>query len=390
MKLNKDKTRVLIVSHFLINPLVNAASSTSIRNYLLDKVRKVTQIELPFPNSKEKYSYILIFENGLRKVFFRLLAIKNPEWLSYLIQSFAVVYLLLKYISKYNLCIACDNLSFMSVLIFRKLGLIRKLIYYSVDYVEERFPNKVLNRVYHLMDKIACKSSDVNWVVAKEQIIGRKDNGLSIDSHAAFKVVPIAFRNKEINIKTIDQIQYYNLAFIGGLRESTGIQFAISALPELIKKYPRIKIIIIGGGNYRKNLEELTKELGVSKNVEFLGMIASHKKVVKILTKCSIGLAPYAPVENSISFRSDPGKIRLYLACGLPVVTTKIATSGKILVDNKAGLISHYNETGLSKAISYLLSNKNRYLKYRNEAIRLSNKYDLDSILNLAFKQLPT
>lgn len=388
MKLLKSSSSVLILSHFFIHPFKNESTSTVIRKFLIDKVKKIVQIEQPFPESKEKYSLEYFYLDAKLKNRIKFQSIKKPYWLSYLIDPINVIYRVLNTFSKYDFCIACDNLSFISVLPLKKIGLIKKLVYYSVDYMEIRFQNRLLNSIYHLIDKIACQNSDENWVVAKVQIEGRKENGLLVDKCAHFKVVPIGFVNREINVLNTSQINYYNLIFCGGLRESAGPQLAIGALPDIIKEFPKITLTIIGDGEYRINLEKLAINLGVSKRVKFLGMIISHKKIVKILTKCSIGLAPYAPIPGSISYRSDPGKIKLYLACGLPVITTKIATSHNVITANKAGIVIDFDEQDLAKAIYQVLKNKERYGTYRKRAISLSKRYDSDRILTYAFKDI--
>jgi len=390
MILNKDRTRALVVSHFLIDPLVNAASSTSIRNFLLKKVKQVTQIEQPFAESKETKVSILVYEDGRIKKSIKMTTVKKPTFLVYVINPIILVSLKLRHFSRYDVCIACDNLSFISMLPFRKLGIIKRLIYYSVDYVEERFQNKILNTIYHVADRLACKHSDVNWVVVKEQINGRKKNGVVIETCSPFEIVPIGFRNSEIDILPLSKIDSNLLIFVGGLRPSAGPQIAISSLNYLQKKFPKIKLAIIGGGSYQEHLKILAKELGVEKRVKFYGFVKSHKKLVKIITRGAVGLAPYTQTKNSISYKSDPGKIKLYLACGLPVVTTKIATSGKVLEKKGAGIIAEFDEKGLSESVIYLLSNNKTYKKYRNDAEKLSAFYDVDRLMSVAFKNIPS
>ncbi len=387
MRFYKDKTNVLILSHFLINPLKNAASSTSIRNFLLNKVKKIVQIEQPFPNSKEKFSYFLVFEGGQQKKSIKIRAIKKPGWLAYLVHLFMNLYFVLKTFERYDLCIACENLSFLAVLPLRKISLIRKLVYYSVDYVDERFANRLINWVYHGVDRIACKNSDVNWVVVHNQITAREKNGISIEECARFEIVPIGFRNKEIKLQPFNKIDYYQLVFCGALRETAGIQLAIEALPLILRKFPKVRLTLIGSGNYERELKDMVRKLGLKKYVNFLGAMVEHQKVVEILTKGSIGLAPYAPIPGSLSYLSDPGKIKLYLACGLPIITTKIATSGPVLVKKKAGMVIDYSKIRLYQAVSFLLGDRKRYETYRKNAISLSKKYDLDTILATAFKE---
>jgi glycosyltransferase involved in cell wall biosynthesis len=286
----------------------------------------------------------------------------------------------------WDLIVACDNLSFFSILLLKKLGLVKKTIYYSVDYVTERFENRIINWTYHYVDRLAIYNSDVNWVVAKEQIIAREKNGIDLKKAAPFEVVPIGFRAKEVNITPVSKLDFYNLVFCGTLRESAGPHLVIEALPKVLKKFPKTHAIFIGGGN-KSDLVTLAKKLRVQNRVRFYQDVDDHKKLVRVLTKCSIGLAPYIPAPGSISLTSDPGKIKLYLLCGLPVVTTKVATSHKIIARNKAGRVIDHNADSLAKSVIYLLSSKKRYTEYKEAAIRLGHKFDSDRIFKKALSK---
>ncbi|OGM31317.1 hypothetical protein A2803_03945 [Candidatus Woesebacteria bacterium RIFCSPHIGHO2_01_FULL_44_21] len=374
---------MVILSHFLINPIANAASSTSLRNFLLARAKRVVQIEQPFPNSKDKFVYVLEYKEGKLVNKMKYKAIKRPSWFAYLVHPLINLYFLLKVGLKEELAIACDNLSFVSVYPLRKLGFIGSTIYYSVDYVEKRFDNKLLNVIYHLIDRFALYNSDVNWVVNKKQIEARRKNGVDLNRCASFKVVPIGFRSAEIAIKPVSKIDYYHLVFCGTLRETAGPELPVLALPKIRKKLPNVHVTFVGGGD-RTKLVELAKQLKIEKYVEFKQNIVSHKNLVNILTKCSIGLAPYEPTPGSMSINSDPGKIKLYLLCGLPVITTKVATSYKAINQAVAGEVISYSKDALADAVIKILADKKKYISYKSKAIKLGEKYDSDNIFREA------
>ncbi len=388
MVLSKNSTKILVISHFLISPLENAASSSIIRDFLKDKAFRITQVELPFSDSRENYLYKLIFENGEVKKEEKMKIIKKPDWLAYIIHPLISFFLVFKDFKGFDLCIACENLSFIAMFPLRKVGIIKRIVYYSVDYVEVRFSNRIINNMYHWFDRVACNNSDVNWVVNEKQIQGRKNNGVNISKCSSFEVVPIAFRNKDIEVLPVEKISYYNLMFCGTLRDSAGPDLVVKALPYLLKRFPKIKATFVGNGEAKNKLVKLARDLKVSRRIVFYHNVSKQSEVVKILTKGSIGLAPYTPYPGSISFNSDPGKIKLYLACGLPVITTNIATSGRRIQKNKAGLVVNYSEKELAKAIIYLLQNRKRYTVYKEASIRLSEKYDADVVLKKAFRYL--
>lgn len=383
-KFSKNSS-VLILSHYLLSPLDNdSAASTAIRNHLLPKVGKLVQIEQPFSESKDDYFYKLIFEGGIQKSKKAYIIIKKPLWLAYIFHPLVAFFEVLVSNPRFDITIACESLSFLAVIPFRKIGLVKKLVYYSVDYVPERFRNRFVNSIYHFLDRIACYNSDLNWVVAKEQIDGRFENGVKRAKSSPFRIVPIGFRLSEIEVKPISKIKYYNLVFVGTVRPSAGARLIVEALPKIAKKFPKIKVTFAGGGEYIGELKELARKLKVTKHVEFLGYIDKHKDLVKLVTDKSIGLAPYAPELESISQRSDPGKIKLYLACGLPVITTQVATSSQTIERGEAGLVIDYDKERLSKAVVDILKDKKRYKKYKKAALLLSQEYDVDKILGRA------
>lgn len=368
--------KILISSHFLIDPIVNAASSTSLQKLLVSKNIQVTQIEYPFANSRDKYAYVVSSQKK-GKFIKKYKVVRNPEWLSYIAHPIFFSFIFLKSINRYELGIAFENLSFLVMFFLKKLGFIKSLIYYSVDYVPRRFENNFLNFIYHSLDRFAVYNSDANWVVAKEQVKARNKNGIDLKKSAPFEIVPIGFRSKDIKIRPISKIDFYSLMFCGTLRESAGPEIIVKALPKIAEKFPKIRLTLIGKGD-KKPLLQLAKELKVLHKVKFLQNLDNHNKLTKILTKGSIGLAPYAPVANSISYNSDPGKIKLYLLCGLPVITTSIATSHKLISQANAGRVVQYKEDKFAEEVIFMLSDKRRYAEMKSSAIELGKNFDSD------------
>jgi glycosyltransferase involved in cell wall biosynthesis len=93
---------------------------------------------------------------------------------------------------------------------------------------------------------------------------------------------------------------------------------------------------------------------------------------------CSFAVAPYEP--GTISQYTDPGKVKNYLSCGLPVVLTKVPLIWKEIVDNKAGLAVRYNKEELQLAMMRLMTDKKLVLQYRDNAYLLGKRYRWDKI----------
>lgn len=387
MHLHKNKTRALLITHFAIR-LDQGPAAPAFLHYLRKHTRKVAYIEHPFPYAPIQYSFLTIYENGEIKKSIKVSNIKGPAFLQFIYHFLLTHYFFLRAGPFFDVCISCESLSLISVMMYRKLGLIKRIIYNSMDYMEHRFKNALLNHIYHSIDRLACKTSDVNWVGTKQQIIARKNIGFNLKNYAKFEVIPNTYINEEIEILPAEKVNFYQLVFIGGVFKTIGLDLVINTLQRLVKKFPQIRLVIIGKGEYEIILKKLVKKLKLQKYVKFLGFIEKFKDATKIISSSSIGMATFLPEPDSLSYYSDPSKVRLYLACGLPVITTTVSTIGPLLIKKNAGIVIPYNENGLFRAISFMLSNQKRYVSFKKSAINLAKKFDLSFILDRAIRKL--
>ena len=65
-----------------------------------------------------------------------------------------------------DIYIAIDPLNALPGVFLKKLGLVKKTIFYSVDYTPTRFENVFLNAAYQKIDKFCAKFSDEVWNVS--------------------------------------------------------------------------------------------------------------------------------------------------------------------------------------------------------------------------------
>lgn len=389
MKLSKNST-VLILSHFYEKTVAGGSPHQELKDFLLPKVKKVYYIEHPFPYATDHRSSMAIYEKGILKKQFFTPPITGPQAIFYILDPIFTFYFLMRAKSSFDLCVALDNLNTVSVLPFKKLGIIKKLIFYTIDFTPKRFENKLLNLFYHLFDRIACYTSDVIWVTSKRAIEGRIKNGINEKKSAPSIILPLGAKLDRINMLPIQKINKYQIAFVGHLIEKQGLQIVLKSLPYIIDKIPKVKLVIIGRGEYEKKLKFLTKELKIAECVEFKGFVKDHKIVEKILCNSRIGVAPYQPFKESYTFYGDPNKPKLYLACGLPIVITNVPEFASIIGEKKAGFVVDYTVESISGAILTLLSNDSLYKTYRKNAISLSKEFSTDVLIeNALTKSLP-
>src|SRR5439155_2824259 len=85
------------------------------------------------------------------------------------------------------------------------------------------------------------------------------------------------------------------MVYLGHLLEKQGVQLVIEALPLILERERRARLVIIGDGPHGQALRDLAQARGVAAAVSFEGYSDDHEAIEERLLECSIGVAPYAP-----------------------------------------------------------------------------------------------
>lgn len=278
----------------------------------------------------------------------------------------------------WDLYIGADNLNTFAGIILKRLGLVKRVVFYTVDFVPNRFSNKTLNNFYHWVEKFAVLYSDEVWILSPRVIEGRREIlGLDKRYDKKQKLVPEGVWIERIERKPFEKINKQSAVFVGHLVERMGVQLVIESIPDIIKTNPKFMFIVIGKGEYRAQLEKLVKKLGVSKHVEFKGYVPDHKDVETIIALCGVGIATYTKEDASgLTYFADPAKTKLYLGAGLPVVMTDTFYNAYDIEKAGGGIVAGDNPVAVGKAIVSIIKNEKRLRKYRDDASSFAREFD--------------
>ncbi|MBI2613563.1 MAG: glycosyltransferase family 4 protein [Candidatus Levybacteria bacterium] len=373
---------VAIVTHTRTTGL-----SQFLKDWLLNKTKKLVFIGHPLYPSTESNSLMEIYEKGALKKNYNSPFIFKSGILLYIKDAFLTFYFFLKMGSKIDIAVGVNNLNTAALLLLKKMNFIKKVVYHTVDYAPIRFENKLLNNVYHAIDKWCCYNADILWNSSGRMNEGRIKNGMDKNKIAKTIITPDGSNfdpEKRLGISEIDRKM---VVFLGHLRERLGLELLVESFSDVVAFVKDAKLLIIGDGPLLNKLKNMVKELKISKNVEFTGFIERHSDVDNKLRKAAIGIAVFEPDKNSYEYYSDAGKPKVYLAAGLPVVITKVPEIADEIDAKKAGFAIEYDKKELAKAIVTLLKNDKLYEDYRKNAIELSKKYIWNSLFYEAFSQ---
>lgn len=157
-------------------------------------------------------------------------------------------------------------------------------------------------------------------------------------------------RIKPVNNDTIHIIAVCRLV------KKKGLDYAIKALAEVVKKHKNIHFTILGEGEERQYLELLIRQLKLQNYVTLFGW-ANQEQVVSFLNRSHIFVLPSckAPDGNE---EGIPNALKEAMAMGLITVATQHAGNSELIDDKKTGfLVPEKNTVKLAEIISYIIEN---------------------------------
>ncbi len=279
--------------------------------------------------------------------------------------------------------VGVDPLNAFVGVFLKKFGKTNKLIYYTIDYVPQRFGNHIMNWIYHWLDTFCVKHADETWNVSPRIADARKkQKGLDGVNFSKQKVVPIGIWYDQVKRYPFSKIKKHQLFFIGHLMESAGVQMVLEAIPEIIIQIPDFHFLIVGGGEYEEYLRSLAKKLDINNSVTFTGWVKDRKKLDTIMSDSAAAVALYDPKTTKTTWFSDPTKLKDYLSASLPIILTDVPHNAYDIEKHGCGIVINYTKDEVVYAVLNLLKDETKLEKFRKNALQYVQKYDWNAIFD--------
>ncbi len=287
----------------------------------------------------------------------------------------------------FDYCICLESVNTLAAILLRKLGRVKKVVYYVSDYSPNRYPSKWFNYIYLELDRFCATHADYIWDVSPAMQKARIKVGLNPSFSAPVIPVPNGLYPDQIKANPLRRVNKQALAYMGTLTADNGPDVAIEALALVLKKFKRTKLHIIGGTERDIVwLDKIVKKINLAESVIFHGFVPESSKMSEILRSCSIGLAPYRDMPGSIRQYADAGKIRAYCAAGLAVVTSHVPPLGKEVEKKGGAIVTNDDPKSFAKAISTIFNDEKLYLRLRKNAIAFAKDSTWENTFSNAFK----
>ena len=193
------------------------------------------------------------------------------------------------------------------------------------------------------------------------------------------KVLDTAYAKKKLNIQ--GRIIFY----FGFLRPDRGIEYALEAMKIIIKKHPDVKLIIAGkahmfsffeGEAYVNRLKNLTRELGLSKNVIFINRYISEQELPLYFSSADLFVLPYTE-EGIIGASGVMSKI---LHFGKPIIFTRVYRFSELWNLDSMPIAEPENSGSLANVITRLLESAPLRERVGKELGELAIKESWDNV----------
>jgi len=369
--------KVVLATHYLVY-----GASQALREYLIDqRTHSLLFIAHPLNGDTQGGSYFeKIYSGNLikkeiisaRKTFGIIDYIKEITW---------NIKAVLQQKDRYDLFIGVDNLNAFAGILLKKTGFVKKVIYYTIDFTPVRFENRILNFIYHSLDKFCMANSDETWNVSSRIAEGReKFRGLDRTKYSMQKIVPIGIWFNRTSRVPFKSVKKHQLLFVGNLLKKQGVHHVLEAIPIILKEIEDFHFLVIGGGDYEEELKEQTRILGIEPYVTFTGWVKDRKVLDGLISDSALAIAMYEKYDKmgnlTYTYFADPTKLKDYLCAGIPILLTDVSHNAKEIEEKQCGKIIKAEKNEIAHSVIEIIRDEKTLRNYRENALEFIQEYD--------------
>ena len=246
-------------------------------------------------------------------------------------------------------------------------------------------PAEILGGGAFSSDSYFKKMETPDVIVEKRllKIVGKCDTIITMGNKAA-----LFFKEKGINVNiqvvsggintdrfgSCKDTQSYDCVMTGRLVEIKRMDIFLQAIKLVADTIPDVKVLIIGDGPLRSNLENLALELGIEKNVHFAGF---HNDIENWLIKSKIFVLTSDSEGLSLSMMEA-------MTCGLTAVVSDVGDLGDLVENGVNGyLVPRRRPELFAERLIELLSDEKKLKAFSNAAYQSASRYTMQAAIAL-------
>ena len=240
----------------------------------------------------------------------------------------------------------------------------------SLNLYQNKYPlSRIIEKLLHKkVSKILVNSEAVKKQLVTEENVNKNK------IKTIYNGINVKYRKKNNEFKNLKIIMIANLI------PYKNHEMVLNSLKIIKNKLPKNwRILFIGRDDGIKNhLLKLSKKFRINKNIVF----KETKNVNNFLKDSNLGIL--CSKEESL-----PNSILEYLSYKIPVISSNVGGCREIIKNKRNGLLLKKNNSlELSKAILYVLKNKNIAKKFSDEGLKIIKKrFTMNKMVNAHEKE---
>lgn len=161
------------------------------------------------------------------------------------------------------------------------------------------------------------------------------------------------------------------LVSTGRLAQEKNWPTLLMAAQKVYRKYPDMRVVLIGDGPEKNALQKLAAELGIAERVTFTGKLPFSDVIVYLKAADIFGFASVTETQGLVTMEA--------LAAGLPVVAVDASGTRDIVDNGEQGFLVQNDPDALADSISCLLESPERMQKFQSKALEKAKSFALEN-----------
>lgn len=226
--------------------------------------------------------------------------------------------------------------------------------------------NRLLEPIGSFIEEVVCKLPYDKVVTVSS---ATKQNLIKKFDLSAEKIVVCG---SGIDLELIDSIEgkkrKNQIIYVGRLVPHKHVDELILAVQKLRTHIPDIKCKIVGDGVLREKLEKMVKNLGLNKNIEFIGSLPRYEDVISLIKSSEVLVLP--------STREGFGLVVLEaMRCKTVPVVYELPAYKDFASEAEIAMVPPRNVRALADSVSGLLRNRKKLHEMAKRGFRISANY---------------
>jgi glycosyltransferase involved in cell wall biosynthesis len=263
---------------------------------------------------------------------------------------------------------ACKRLRIPYILTFSAdLLLERALVGKPLKGLHARIASAEARFTYKLARKILCVSDAAKnhlietWQVAPEKIV-IMPNGVDInlftprDAHRSNLWSELGLSGNQV------------ITFVGGFQPWHGLEILVESFSRLLSEIPNAKLLLVGDGRARQDVEKSIQKFGVASSIIITGMVP-QVRIPEFLAIADLAVMPYPELPKELWF--SPLKMYEYMSAGKAIVASRAGQIAEVIEDGYNGVLVEPGDIGnLTQTMIRLLQDEEERKRLGSNARR--------------------